>query len=110
MAVPNFVSNPVKTREDLAQFLTDLLNPLERHTSPGGALIHLGYTATHYDDHAAQVYSYGMHWNKYTDPSLIYVVRGLFKTPMGPVVSPCWRRLISGRRTMGQRIRKWNQP
>ncbi|KZS97129.1 hypothetical protein SISNIDRAFT_547182 [Sistotremastrum niveocremeum HHB9708] len=55
MAVPNFVSNPVKTREDLAQFLTDLLNPLERHTSPGGALIHLGYTATHYDDHAAQL-------------------------------------------------------
>lgn len=50
-----FDSNPVKTRDDLAVFLKGLLDPLEAHTSPGGARIHLGFTATHYDDTAAQL-------------------------------------------------------
>lgn len=48
-----FSSNPVKTREDLAGFLTGILDALAPHTSPGGSRIHLGHTATHYDEHAA---------------------------------------------------------
>lgn len=47
--------NPLRTREELKAFLVSLLNPLESCTSPGGALIHLGNTATHYDEHAAQL-------------------------------------------------------
>ncbi|GJJ10190.1 hypothetical protein Clacol_004416 [Clathrus columnatus] len=47
--------NPLKTREHLKSFLEEILNPLERHTSPGGALIRLGNTATHYDERAAQL-------------------------------------------------------
>lgn len=50
-----FAENPLKTREDLAEFLVDLLNPLAAHTSPGGARIHLGHTGTHYDETAAQL-------------------------------------------------------
>ncbi|KAF8884722.1 hypothetical protein CPB84DRAFT_1816926 [Gymnopilus junonius] len=50
-----FASNPLETKEDLAKFLVGLLDPLEAHTSPGGARIHLGYTATHYDEAAAQL-------------------------------------------------------
>ncbi|KIY46646.1 hypothetical protein FISHEDRAFT_46929 [Fistulina hepatica ATCC 64428] len=48
-----FGRNPVQTRADVAQFLKDLLDPLAAHTSPGGALIHVGYTGTHYDETAA---------------------------------------------------------
>ncbi|EAU82182.2 hypothetical protein CC1G_11372 [Coprinopsis cinerea okayama7 len=50
-----FSSNPLETRDDLARFLKDLLDPLAAHTSPGGARIQLGYTGTHYDDVAAQL-------------------------------------------------------
>ncbi|KAF8653454.1 hypothetical protein AX16_003929 [Volvariella volvacea WC 439] len=50
-----FSSNPLLTKSDLATFLTGLLDPLERHTSPGGARIRLGHTATHYDEVAAQL-------------------------------------------------------
>ncbi|CAA7268640.1 unnamed protein product [Cyclocybe aegerita] len=50
-----FFSNPLKTKDDLAKFLVGLLDPLAAHTSPGGARIHLGHTATHYDDIAAQL-------------------------------------------------------
>lgn len=50
-----FAANPLKTRDDLTNFLTGLLDPLASHTSPGGARIHLGHTATHYDDIAAQL-------------------------------------------------------
>ncbi|KAF8157200.1 hypothetical protein B0H34DRAFT_658030 [Crassisporium funariophilum] len=50
-----FASNPLKTKDDLAQYLVDLLDPLAAHTSPGGARIHLGHTATHYDEAAAQL-------------------------------------------------------
>ncbi|PPR00178.1 hypothetical protein CVT24_005076 [Panaeolus cyanescens] len=50
-----FESNPLKTKADLAQFLKGILDPLAPHTSPGGARIHLGHTATHYDDIAAQL-------------------------------------------------------
>lgn len=50
-----FASNPLETKEDLAKYLTGLLDPLAAHTSPGGARIHLGHTATHYDETAAQL-------------------------------------------------------
>lgn len=50
-----FASNPVETRDDLARFLVDLLNPLAAHTSPGSARIHLGYTGTHFDETAAHL-------------------------------------------------------
>lgn len=50
-----FSSNPVQTREDLSRFLVGLLDPLAAHTSPGGARVYLGHTATHYDDAAAQL-------------------------------------------------------
>ncbi|TFK33957.1 hypothetical protein BDQ12DRAFT_707153 [Crucibulum laeve] len=50
-----FKSNPLETRDDLAKFLTGILDPLASHTSPGGARIHLGHTATHYDEAAAQL-------------------------------------------------------
>lgn len=45
----------MKTRRDIQNALTSLLNPLESHTSPGGSRIKLGHTATHYDDIAAQL-------------------------------------------------------
>ncbi|THU84768.1 hypothetical protein K435DRAFT_971020 [Dendrothele bispora CBS 962.96] len=50
-----FASNPLGTRNEVASFLTALLDGLEGHTSPGGARIHLGYTGTHYDEVAAQL-------------------------------------------------------
>lgn len=50
-----FASNPLATKTDLQGFLVGLLDPLASHTSPGGARIHLGYTATHYDETAAQL-------------------------------------------------------
>lgn len=50
-----YASNPIATRDDLAAFLTGLLDALAPHTSPGGALIQLGHTATHYDEAAAQL-------------------------------------------------------
>ncbi|KIJ35267.1 hypothetical protein M422DRAFT_180895, partial [Sphaerobolus stellatus SS14] len=51
----SIAQNPLRTRNELKAFLEDLLNPLAPHTSPGGALIRLGNTATHYDEHAAQL-------------------------------------------------------
>lgn len=50
-----FSSNPIATRDDLTHFLVGILDTLEPHTSPGGSRIHLGHTATHYDEHAAQL-------------------------------------------------------
>jgi hypothetical protein len=50
-----FASNPLQTKAELAKFLVGLLDPLAAHTSPGGARIHLGHTATHYDEAAAQL-------------------------------------------------------
>lgn len=50
-----FPPNELKTRDDLKEFLVALLDPLASHTSPGGARIHLGHTATHYDEAAAQL-------------------------------------------------------
>ncbi|KAL5498731.1 hypothetical protein ACEPAH_2086 [Sanghuangporus vaninii] len=54
-SVSPFASNPVESREELQAFLIGLLDALAPHTSPGGALIHLGDTATHYDETAAQL-------------------------------------------------------
>lgn len=51
----DFLNNPLRTREDLQRACTSLLDPLELYTSPNGARIKLGYTATHYDDIAAQL-------------------------------------------------------
>ncbi|KAJ7065248.1 hypothetical protein C8F01DRAFT_982874 [Mycena amicta] len=51
----SFASNPLRTKHDLKAFLVGLLDPLAAHTSPGGARIHLGHTATHYDETAAQL-------------------------------------------------------
>ena len=50
-----YASNPLISRSDLQTFLTSLLDALAPHTSHGGALIHLGHTATHYDETAAQL-------------------------------------------------------
>lgn len=50
-----FTANPVQSREDLQIFLDGMLDALASHTSAGGALIHLGHTATHYDETAAQL-------------------------------------------------------
>ena len=50
-----FSSNPIRTKSDLAAFLTGLLDPLAAHTSPGGARVQLGHTGTHYDEAAAQL-------------------------------------------------------
>ncbi|KAG8905617.1 hypothetical protein FRB99_008563 [Tulasnella sp. 403] len=51
----DFLKNPLKTRSDLQRAAVSLLDPLALYTSPKGARIHLGYTATHYDDVAAQL-------------------------------------------------------
>lgn len=48
-----FSSNPISNRDELRQYLISILDALEPHTSPGGSRIHLGHTATHYDEHAA---------------------------------------------------------
>lgn len=50
-----FTNNPIQTREDLQTALTSLLDSLALFTSPGGALLRLGGTATHYDERAAQL-------------------------------------------------------
>jgi hypothetical protein len=58
-----FVDNPFLTRQDVAQGLkgrkyrhqprlTPVLDPLEPHTSPGGACVDIGSTAAHYDTRA----------------------------------------------------------
>lgn len=54
-SISPFDRNPVSTREELSTFLIGLLDALAPHTSPGGALIKLGHTATHYDETAAQL-------------------------------------------------------
>ncbi|KZV79094.1 hypothetical protein EXIGLDRAFT_689159 [Exidia glandulosa HHB12029] len=53
--MPFTIQNELKTRDDLAKFLRSLLDPLAQHTSPGGALLTLGATGTHYDERAAQL-------------------------------------------------------
>ena len=53
--MPYVIQNEVKTRDDLASLLRILLDPLAAHTSPGGALLTLGATGTHYDERAAQL-------------------------------------------------------
>ena len=55
MSTFDFLSNPLVTRDDLQRAAISLLDPLALYTSPGGARIHLGHTATHYDDVAAQL-------------------------------------------------------
>ncbi|KAL0569677.1 hypothetical protein V5O48_012290 [Marasmius crinis-equi] len=50
-----FSSNPLQSRSDVTAMLVGLLDPLAPYTSPGGARIQLGYTATHFDETAAQL-------------------------------------------------------
>ncbi|KAL7419429.1 hypothetical protein Q5752_006267 [Cryptotrichosporon argae] len=49
LAPQPFLGNPFETREDVQRACIGLLDPLAAHTSPGGALIDLASTATHYD-------------------------------------------------------------
>ncbi|KIY31169.1 hypothetical protein I305_06458 [Cryptococcus gattii E566] len=48
----DFLGNPFITRDDVERGCIALLDPLSHHTSPGGAIIDIGNTATHYDDKA----------------------------------------------------------
>lgn len=50
-----FVGNGFETRQDVVTGLKGLLDPLAPHTSPGGALITLGSSGTHYDLRACQL-------------------------------------------------------
>ncbi|GMK57155.1 hypothetical protein CspeluHIS016_0309950 [Cutaneotrichosporon spelunceum] len=52
LAPTTFTGNPFLTRHDVVQGLKGLLDPLEPHTSPGGACIDIGSTAAHYDTRA----------------------------------------------------------
>ncbi len=45
--------NDLRTRADLQDAVRSLFAPLRPHFSPGRARIWLGYTAAHYDEHAA---------------------------------------------------------
>ncbi|CAG7855189.1 SubName: Full=Uncharacterized protein {ECO:0000313/EMBL:CCA73525.1} [Serendipita indica DSM 11827] len=45
--------NPLETRDDLGNALRSMLDPLAHFTSPGGARVNLGATATHFDTTAA---------------------------------------------------------
>jgi hypothetical protein len=47
--------NPLRTRADLQSAVLDLFAPLKPHFSPGGARVSLGFTAAHYDIHAAEL-------------------------------------------------------
>lgn len=51
----SFVGNPFKDRSDVIAGLKGILDPLAPHTSPGGALITLGSSGTHYDLRACQL-------------------------------------------------------
>lgn len=48
-------TNPLQTKNDLSNALHSILDPLASYTSPGGAQIHLGSTATHFDTVAASL-------------------------------------------------------
>ncbi|ESK95703.1 hypothetical protein Moror_12517 [Moniliophthora roreri MCA 2997] len=50
-----FASNPLRSRSDVTRMFTSLLDALEPHTSPNGARVHFGHTATHFDEVAAQL-------------------------------------------------------
>lgn len=43
----------LKTREDFAKALLNILNPLKPYYSKGGAQLKIGYTSAHYDDESA---------------------------------------------------------
>ncbi|WVW81841.1 hypothetical protein I302_103839 [Kwoniella bestiolae CBS 10118] len=56
--VQSIISNPVHTRDDLIQLLSDLLVPLVDAQSEGGARVTLGHTGTHFDSVAAEMEGY----------------------------------------------------
>lgn len=47
--------NPLLTRADLQKAARDLFQPLKPRFSPGAARVRVGFTAAHFDDHAAEL-------------------------------------------------------
>ncbi|WRT63809.1 uncharacterized protein IL334_000734 [Kwoniella shivajii] len=56
--VKSTISNPVESKTDLVNLLSDLLKPLDDARSDGGARITLGHTGTHFDPVAAEMEGY----------------------------------------------------
>ncbi|WWC66799.1 uncharacterized protein I206_100705 [Kwoniella pini CBS 10737] len=56
--VSAIISNPVHSRDDLIQLLSDLLKPITDAQSEGGARVSLGNTGTHFDSVAAEMEGY----------------------------------------------------
>ncbi|WWC58154.1 uncharacterized protein I303_100689 [Kwoniella dejecticola CBS 10117] len=56
--VSAITSNPVESRDDLIQLLSDMLKPLTEAQSEGGARVTLGNTGTHFDSVAAEMEGY----------------------------------------------------
>lgn len=50
-----FLSNPLRTREDVVDAVTSLLDPLAQGSSDHHALIKVGSTGTRFDETAAQI-------------------------------------------------------
>lgn len=48
-------TNPLQTRGDIQRAALDVFAPLKPHFSAGGARVSLGFTAAHYDTHAAEL-------------------------------------------------------
>ena len=48
-------NNDLRTRADLQQAVRDLFAPLKPHFSPGAARVRVGFTAAHFDEHAAEL-------------------------------------------------------
>lgn len=51
----SFQENPLTSRTELQEALKALVSPLKTYFSPGRAWVKLGYTATHYQEKAAQL-------------------------------------------------------
>lgn len=52
---PSLAQNPLRTRQDAAGMLLDLIRPLRGLYSPGGALLHPGSTGTSYTEKSARM-------------------------------------------------------
>lgn len=50
-----FENNPLKTRDDAARLLLDMVRPLKEHYSTGNAWLCIGHTAAHYGEKAARM-------------------------------------------------------
>jgi hypothetical protein len=56
--VTRITSNPLQSREDMVELLHDLLTPLEKGQSKGGARICLGHSGAGFDPVAAELEGY----------------------------------------------------